>query len=633
MELRDYEMQRGLNQALYKYLPDSFIDFYIKKTRTAYTARVRNWNSGELQGVNKKRLIEQVNLLTESFRSSGGNIDNFGSEISENTYDVLTPRGGINADIIAEVSPLTFFCSECRKLYSFGSSEQFLKFRSERSECCKKSLKQISLVYACECGWAGPVTPRPCANKEHGFNFLKYTGKFSFICSKDNQTIQMRKKCPKCNKLLFPKNALDQSNFIPFSFSLIDLLDMEEEEFLSKEEMGAKVILAYWLGQVDELNYKNLVKNGIPKETDEIRLTQYELMIKQFVANGLTREQAETYAKMAVNGIASTSEVDKVKDYIDTHIRTRDLNKLNRQAISILEYKRILNSSSVSTLEDAKRISRVLNTNAKPENYTVIAEKFGIKNVQASGNVPFVFCSYGYTRKDSDPGAALKAKKPITLNAFPQERLERRNIYATKLNTEGILFEVDKGKIIDWLLKNGFIVSNEAPNMNDEMELKKWFINSINTDNISTFSNVDVSNDRITFYVYSLLHSMSHAFIKQAAHLCGLDKNSLSEYILPNVPAIFIYCQNSQGFSLGALFNLFEAYFDKWLTSMRSELEKCIFDPICIDRDKACAGCLYLNEVSCVHFNKDLDRRFLIGWYDKSTGDRTYGFWEDAFNG
>ena len=139
--------------------------------------------------------------------------------------------------------------------------------------------------------------------------------------------------------------------------------------------------------------------------------------------------------------------------------------------------------------------------------------------------------------------------------------------------------------------------------------------------------------DSITYYVYNLLHSMSHSLLRQAAYLCGLDKNSLSEYILPNIPAIFIYCQNSQGFSLGALFNLFEAYFDKWLTSMRNELEKCIFDPICIERDRACAGCLYLNEISCAHFNKDLDRRFLIGWYDKDSGERIYGFWEDALNG
>lgn len=633
VQVKENEMQRGLSQALYKYLPDSWIDFYIKKTRTAYTARVKNWNSGELQDINKKRLLEQIRLLTESFVDNGGNISNFGSEISDKTYDVLTPRGGINPDIIVEVNPLTFFCSSCRKVYLFKSSDDFLKYNNDLSKCCRKTLKQISLVYTCECGWGGPVTPRPCPKKEHGFSFLKYTGRFAFICGKDGITLEMRKKCPNCGKLLFPRNALDQSNYIPFPLSLIDLLGMDEERFLSNEESGANVILAYWLGQIDELNYKNLIKNGIPKESDETKSMQYQLMFKQFINSGLTKEQAENFAKMAVSGLSSTSEVDKIKEYIDINIVIRDENKLNKLAIEILEFNRILNTSSVSNLEDAKRISRILNTHSRPENYNKTAEKFGIKTVQASGNVPFVFCSYGYTRKDSDPVEAAKSKKPITLNAFPQERNEKKNVYATKLNTEGILFEIDRKRIVEWLLSNEFLSEHAAPDISSDIELKKWFINYVNTDKISTFSNINRMEDSITYYVYNLLHSMSHSLLRQAAYLCGLDKNSLSEYILPNIPAIFIYCQNSQGFSLGALFNLFEAYFDKWLTSMRNELEKCIFDPICIERDRACAGCLYLNEISCVHFNKDLDRRFLIGWYDKDSGERIYGFWEDALNG
>ena len=56
--------------------------------------------------------------------------------------------------------------------------------------------------------------------------------------------------------------------------------------------------------------------------------------------------------------------------------------------------------------------------------------------------------------------------------------------------------------------------------------------------------------------------------------------------------------------------------------------EKCIFDPICIERYKACGGCLFLNEISCQHFNHDLDRAFVIGHYDRSTKTKITGFWE-----
>jgi hypothetical protein len=57
---------------------------------------------------------------------------------------------------------------------------------------------------------------------------------------------------------------------------------------------------------------------------------------------------------------------------------------------------------------------------------------------------------------------------------------------------------------------------------------------------------------------------------------------------------------------------------------------KCIFDPICIERDGACTGCLFLNEVSCEHFNKDLNRALIIGHYDKAKSKKYYGFWEES---
>ena len=124
-----------------------------------------------------------------------------------------------------------------------------------------------------------------------------------------------------------------------------------------------------------------------------------------------------------------------------------------------------------------------------------------------------------------------------------------------------------------------------------------------------------------------LLHSISHALINEASELCGLDKSSLSEYILPSIPAVFIYCSNSQGFSMGALYNAFQTHLDKWLKHAKQKAKRCIFDPMCINHDKACAGCLFLNEVSCQHFNKDLDRSYLCGHFDVQTQKRLKGFW------
>ena len=205
----------------------------------------------------------------------------------------------------------------------------------------------------------------------------------------------------------------------------------------------------------------------------------------------------------------------------------------------------------------------------------------------------------------------------------------KKNVYANSLDTEGVLFELDRVKILQWLLKNKYIDDVDLPNMNDEADVKMWFINNIQPDVIGTFTSIEKSSSPITYHVYRLIHSISHTLVRSAAELCGLDKNSISEYIFAGVPAILIYCQNSQGFNLGALNNAFEAYFDKWLYKAEAIANKCIFDPICIERDGACAGCLFLNEVSCEHFNKDLDRALIIGHYDKEKSKKHYGFWEE----
>ena len=165
--------------------------------------------------------------------------------------------------------------------------------------------------------------------------------------------------------------------------------------------------------------------------------------------------------------------------------------------------------------------------------------------------------------------------------------------------------------------------------MDDEIAVKAWFINHINLGAIQPFSLLSVEEDAITYYVYRLIHTISHTLIIAAAEVCGLDKNSLSEYIFPNVPAIFIYCQNSQGFNMGALFSIFEMYLDKWLDNSYQAAKECVFDPVCREGDAACTGCIFTNEISCQHFNHDLDRNLLIGKMDKKTETRLYGFWED----
>lgn len=621
------QMKRGKNQSLYKYLPETWIDFSVRgKERKQYIAKVLRWNSEKLDGINAKRLIRTVNESVHSFENQAsvtGPIKptvGFGAELTKDNCDVLTPKASEEErGIVAQISPLTFYCKLCNKVYQFSSEEEYQKRRCcTNPECHHAELAQFRQIYFCKCGYATDRHNPRCP--EHGYQYVKWYGNFDFICTKCKRPIPMQVKCPVCGDMLRPKVALDPAQFFVFSLSLIDLIDEKLENFISETEYGPYITFAYWLGLISKEELEEIIKNGIVSDPDAYQKV-YDQMYKVMFAAFNNETAAATAAKTAADQQCGNRFNDLVND-LKAKIFTGE-SDLSSIAERILEYDLVTRLDDVSDLASAVNVARLLNTNANPEQYAQIAERFGIKSARVCDRIPFVSCSYGYTRVESE------WKEGVQLHALKEEKNGRKNIYATKLNTEGVLFEFDRKKIIQWLLANEITNADEAPNLDSEEEIKIWFLNNIKPSLIHPFSTIDETASKETYYVYRLIHSLSHLLIRAAADTGGLGKDSLSEYIFPGVPAVLIYCQNSQGFNLGSLFNTFEAYFDKWMNKAYTSAQKCIFDPICIERQKACMGCLFVNEVSCQHFNKDLDRALVVGHVDRETQRRTIGFWEE----
>ena len=621
------QMKRGKNQSLYKYLPETWIDFSVRgKERKQYIAKVLRWNSEKLDGINAKRLIRTVNASVRSFEnqcSTPGSLKptvGFSAELNKDNCDVLTPKASEEErGIVAQISPLTFYCKLCNKVYQFSSEEEYQKRRyCTNPECNHAELAQFRQIYFCKCGYATDKHNPRCP--EHGYQYVKWYGNFDFVCTKCKRAIPMQVKCPVCGDTLRPKVALDPAQFFVFSLSLIDLIDEKLENFISETEYGPYITFAYWLGLISKEELDEIIKNGIVSDPAAYQ-KEYDQMYKVMFAAFKNETAAATAAKTATDQKCGNRFNDIVNE-LKTKIFTTE-SDLSSIAERILEYDLVTQLDDVSDLDSAIDVARLLNTNANPEQYAQIAERFGIKSARVCDRIPFVTCSYGYTRVESE------WKEGVQLHALKEEKPGRKNIYATKLNTEGVLFEFDRKKIIEWLLTNQIITMEEAPNLESEEEIKIWFLNNIKPSLIHPFSTIDETASKETYYVYRLIHSLSHLLIRAAADIGGLGKDSLSEYIFPGVPAVLIYCQNSQGFNLGSLFNTFEAYFDKWMNKAYTSAQKCIFDPICIERQQACMGCLFVNEVSCQHFNKDLDRALIVGHVDRETQRKTTGFWEE----
>ncbi len=622
----DKKMRRGVQQALYKYLPGSWVDYTQSGGGITYAVHVDNWNSIQLTGINNKRLLRIVNQRVHDFitHSSEGeaSVVDFAPDINEDTYDVLTPKvSDTIAAIQTSVKPWVFVCNSCGRVKQYYSYDEFKRKEHQRCEC-GNHLTQLRMIRFCRCGYADGIYVPKCQNPEHGTKYMYRRGSgLDFVCSKCGRKAVISHRCPDCGGQLDIRPALDSSHYIPATVTLIDLLDKRKDVFLDQETdyQGEKVVIAQYLDLVSPEQYENVVAKGNITRED---VFEAELQAEADALRSMKLDETTIATVIDAKRRANpNNQIFEAIAKVSNGLSIADPAEYTPIAEAILEYDELVHAKVSLSLEEAENDATIINDGVKP-NYRKLATDFGFSNVQLCSSVPIVSCAYGFTRKE-------QFGDRIKLRGFPRE-MEKRNIYAARLETEGVLFELDRKRIIDWLLINHMITESEKPVSEEDYDLKTWFLDKIQTDLITPFTEIDDTSDkgRITKAVYKLIHSISHSLIREAAEVCGLDKSSLSEYILPNIPAIFIYCANSQGFSMGALYNAFQSQFDKWLKHARENSKKCIFDPICISHDKACAGCLFLNEVSCKHFNKDLDRSYLCGYFDVQKQEKLTGYWE-----
>lgn len=319
-----YQMKRGVSQSLYKYLPESWIDFSVRgEERYNYIAHVTRWNSEKLDGINKRRLIRVVNQAIEAFGTAAdegtviSNTAGYGNGLTLENCTVLTPKhDGDERGIVAEISPLTFYCPSCHKVYQFKDSEVYQKYKRCRS--CYVELKQMRQIYFCKCGFATdkhPVYCRTCKSSDS----IYWSGKlndYNFRCKKCGNKIPMFKKCDQCGTKLSPKIALDPSQYFAYSISLIDIIDENVEKFISDTDYGAILTLACWLGKITREELDEVIVNGITSDPDAYK-KKYDDSYNMFIAAGLDQASAaskvvsrEEESLVIHQGIGENQETD-----------------------------------------------------------------------------------------------------------------------------------------------------------------------------------------------------------------------------------------------------------------------------------------------------------------------------------
>lgn len=614
-------MKINKNQALYKGLPNSWISFSKEEDSSyKYACRVLSWNTRKVDGIYEEKIINDIKRRIDSFKKAGGDIGDFNKENLSEYLDfceaVVNPDFG---DINCKISPALFYCNICHRVIS-------MKKATERPncECSGKKIKmqQLQMIYSCECGYADGIWPPKSGNlfyeanktEKSAYHFIRvengkrYTDEIFHVCT--------------CGRRLYPKNATDKKNFNPQSGKNVNLFSEKLGELLKKHKTETEnLIIAKWLGIITESEYKDILNkpesyydlsenHGIPE--DLINNLMNKLHISKAEAIGYLSD--DTNDKNA-EGIALKL------NQIYTANNSQDL-----LASSLIEYDTLLYPKSVIGFDEAVKKSLMTSQITCADELLDLNKKLGISFIQVSQSVKIVNYSYGYTRMSTIP--TLNSTRKLVLKAF-NDYTNKYKVFTNILETEGIIIEFDRKKIYQWLIDNN--ICNGDYSFDSVEKEKLFYMENINLDAIVPFMEIE-SGNAITKAVYSLLHSMAHMFIQSAGVNSGLSKDSLSEIIFPNVPAIFIYPTTIQGITLGSISGMFETNYLKFMSDTLEMNEICTFDPICMqNQNGACLACSYISDVSCTHFNQDLSRAYLYGGeisYGSNKKRKIKGFWK-----
>lgn len=228
----------------------------------------------------------------------------------------------------------------------------------------------------------------------------------------------------------------------------------------------------------------------------------------------------------------------------------------------------------------------------------------------------------GFTRITSPGDFADAAELPDDQRA-PLSRRKPTWVPASDVRGEGIFLQFDEDAIAAWL-KQPAVAAFEQDVRQAHVQ---WRRARRLPDPLAGYPGVR----------YMLLHSFSHALMRQLALECGYTVASIREriYALPPtdedgpMAGVLLYtaAPDSEG-TLGGLVSLGIAHvLERHIAGALDAMRLCASDPLCAEHTPltepqtlhgaACHACLFAPETSCERGNKYLDRSLLIPTVDR----------------
>ncbi len=511
---------------------------------------------------------------------------------------------------LVELFPRTFVCNNyrCNHFVSYSKSWQIkkdisagkLNFNNCGYRGCKGRLEPVTLIAFCQngCGhlrelsyWCGK-----CKSSDHVY--LKRPDADSVItwrfgcrgCGSNEVDPLAIMWCDHSKRKHFHSSENTKNKYSskpadgitsPVVITTVDL-----PKVAGDPELNQYVSLAFHLNLIKDVDGKPITKKNLEK-----RFSRYE---------------SQNAKDMFLEDLEDDGENITDKAFVQRQWRKKCRMNEVLQAINKLmeEFSGSKNLDSVMEYQQLKESvdnDRFKLTESQPGLAEIFNEDFSISEISYVHDINLISAAMGvifgdnkWWEEDFVPHfEPLWEKSPWASGSSFDENNNKFKVYVNPFQTEGMLIELNKKRIVEWLKSNEF--PNELSNESDDDALLK----------LSKYS------EKSYRLLETLIHTYSHIILKRAALYSGIDESSYAEMLFPEVGALFIY--STASIKTGGIQHAFESSLEKWIGNLKLEVSDCSMDPLCIRETGSCFSCLHVAEFVCCNFNKRLDRGVLLG--------------------
>ena len=604
-------MTRGKQQILLNYLPGRTFDF--ERGPIARVKNIRGFPQSELnEAIVVEKIARQARAWSSEHRPALG--DHVLDDPSR--FVLLDP-----VEVEAEMFPNVFWCQNGQCGRVTGARQEGHPQSRKCSGCRSGSLNQLRFVRVHRCGSIEPLVPPACSrcggqDVSLSTRDSERLAAFRWVCRSCGHSYGLFGGV--CRQCEWPGGGSRHPGimdievhragrtYYPQTAVLLNIPRSELESLLEHPHWEC-IVAARFLG-LPLVSGRPISEFAGLGEGEAAGISGSEL--DHILESGISGEEALERLR-AMRAARKEGEVPGSEEICEAVRRESGvpLDVWRNCGSELLEAIVPFESGTAPTLlSDAESAS---------ESYD-LATGLGLKDVALAQDYTIANATFGFSRVEYQPNECW-------LNPFPPDRnyAGRLPIYVDCVQADALLVTLDPEAVLRWLSVNG--VETAVPNGSGSAHsIRAYFVRLF--DSVSPYHTLGAEEVEVRM-VFGLLHSLSHLCVRQASLLCGLEKSSLSEYLLPHALTIAIYCNHRFGATIGALTALFEQTLSQWLTGIRDS-RTCVYDPVCQDHEASCHACTHLSETSCRFFNLNLSRSFLFGGPDRELGMVKHGYFD-----